>query len=391
MKLKSILFIGLMAFIMTACSNATDNTNESDGAARPTAEPGTGKYIQGQKITLETTTPGPGVEIRYTTNGTTPTGSSTLYTAPITLSSNITLKAIAIKSGLNNSAVLEVAYTVIPLDMVSITAGTSFQMGSPAGEIGSFSNETQHSVTLSKNFNMGKYQVTQEQYECVMGTNPSYFHGGTGSAPATGEVQAKRPVENVRWYEALVFCNKLSMATGLNPVYKISGSTNPDDWGQVPTSSDATWNAVIADWNANGYRLPTEAEWEYACRAGKTTAFNNGTDDWNSFPDTLGWYYGNSNTNMTYKGTHEVGKKIPNTWGLHDMHGNVYEWCWDRYGESYYSSSPSSDPTGPETGAGRVIRGGSWDYGAQYLRSACRSYDTPSGRFAYLGFRLLRL
>ena len=468
MKLKSILFIGLMAFIMAACSNATDGTGEvalleidfSEGketrpaglvykieitgtksfagetnntiyqekvpigtytvtvtafnggteyasgkrnkevtmtgiaidlpiflnisgyAARPTAEPGTGKYIQGQKITLETTTPGPGVEIRYTTNGTTPTGSSTLYTAPITLNNTITLKAIAIKSGLINSAVLEVTYTVIPLEMILIYSGT-FQMGSPTTEIGRYSNETQHSVTLTKNFNMGKYQVTQEQYECVMGTNPSYFHGGTGREPATGEVQAKRPVEYVTWYDAVEFCNKLSEIVGLQPVYTITGIVRHTD-GYITSAT------VTPDWNKNGYRLPTEAEWEYACRAGKTTAFNDGTNDWNSFPDTLGWYTGNSNTGMTYKGTHEVGKKTANVWGLHDMHGNVYEWCWDWYGASYYSSSPSSDPTGPDTSASRVIRGGSWGSDAQYLRSAYRRDSIPSNRGNGFGFRLLR-
>ena len=249
--------------------------------------------------------------------------------------------------------------------MVPIAAGT-FQMG------GSYS------VTLT-GFYMGKYPVTQELYQAVMGSNPSYF--------STAD---KRPVENVSWYDAIVFCNKLSTQEGLTPVYSINGSTDTAAWGKVPTGAynsssqqyevtgdTAAWNAVVVNASANGYRLPTEAEWEYACRAGTSTTYNLG-DTWR---DDWGWHAGNSGSK-----THDVGKKTPNAWGLYDMHGNVFEWCWGWYG----SLSAGTDPAGPASGSYRVYRGGSWSSGAQGLRAAWRGYTNPWYRYYNLGFRLAR-
>jgi formylglycine-generating enzyme required for sulfatase activity len=257
--------------------------------------------------------------------------------------------------------------------MVWISAGT-FTMGSPTTEANRSDNETQHSVTLTQGFYMGKYQVTQAQYQAVMGSNPS---GVKGRVPPETNT-ANRPVEMVSWYDALVFCNKLSMQEGLSPAYRINGSTDPAAWGTVPTSSNSTWNAVTIVAGSDGYRLPTEAQWEYACRAGTATAYNTGE----TISDNTGWYSSNSGSR-----THTVGEKPANAWGLYDMHGNVYEWCWDWYGT--YASGAQTDPTGAVSGSYRVIRGGSWYYGGQYLRSAYRNYYYPDGRSGFIGFRLV--
>jgi formylglycine-generating enzyme required for sulfatase activity len=262
--------------------------------------------------------------------------------------------------------------------MVWIPAGT-FTMGSPESEPGRFDNETQHQVRLTKGFYLGKYPVTQAQYQAVMKMNPSYYTGSSG-----GDNPANRPVEQVSWYDAIVFCNRLSMEEGLSPAYRIKGSTNPSVWGNVPKSDNTTWNAVELIADSNGYRLPTEAQWEYACRAGTTTAFNWGT---NTISSSVANYDASViDANNTAKGTGiqritEVGSYAPNAWGLYDMHGNVCEWCWDWYGD--YSSGTQTDPTGAVPGHSRVFRGGSWALDGRMLRSACRGLVQP-----YFGFNI---
>ena len=257
------------------------------------------------------------------------------------------------------------------VEMVRIEGGT-FQMGSPTTEANRDSDEDQHSVTVSS-FSIGKYQVTQAQYQAVIGSLPS-------SLPSSNYgVGNNYPVYYVSWYDAIVFCNRLSMREGLSPAYLISGSTDPTAWGSVPTSSDATWNAVQIISGANGYRLPTEAQWEYACRAGTTTAYNTGA----AISDNTGWYGANSDSK-----THEVGRKPPNAWGLYDMHGNVFEWCWDWYGN--YPSGVQTDPTGANPSDYRVVRGGSWYADERHLRSAYRLIFYPDSGSNTLGFRLVR-
>jgi formylglycine-generating enzyme required for sulfatase activity len=234
----------------------------------------------------------------------------------------------------------------VPSDMVRINGG-SFMMGSPASEAGRQSNEVQHQVTVS-GFYLGKYEVTQKEYQAVMGTNPSNRKGDN------------LPVERVTWYDAVNYCNARSRNEGLTPAYTVSGE-------------NVTW-----DRSTNGYRLPTEAEWEYACRAGTTTPYSSG-----SSVDGAAWYRSNSGS-----ATHPVGTKQANAWGIYDMHGNVYEWCWDWYGD--YSSGAQTDPMGASSGTTRVIRSMSWNDPGQYLRSAYRDYFSPSASYYTLGFRLLR-
>jgi formylglycine-generating enzyme required for sulfatase activity len=263
--------------------------------------------------------------------------------------------------------------TTIPANFVRIEGGT-FTMGSPSNEPERSSVESpQHQVTV-RAFYMGKYQVTQAEYEAVMRTNPSNLKG------------ANLPVENVSWYDAIEYCNLLSQWEGLRPVYTIDkGRSDPNN-----TNSDdnvrwlVTWNQ-----NANGYRLPTEAEWEYACRAGTTTPFNTGNNITTSNANYNGNYPYNNNSKGTYRErTTTVGSFAPNPWGLYDMHGNVWEWCWDWYGS--YSSGAQTDPRGAVSGDSRVIRGGSWYFPAWNVRSAARDFFTPSYRGNVIGFRLVR-
>jgi formylglycine-generating enzyme required for sulfatase activity len=303
-------------------------------------------------------------------------------------------------------------------DWVELPAG-SFWMGSPDGscpsdypggsgctsELGRNTDEELHYVTLTKSLVMGRTEVTQGQWFAAFGNNPSWF-GPSGDGADCG---LDCPVERVDWYEALAYANWLSEQEGLTPCYVLSSCTGPLGGGCAAAStscSSGTYvctvalNGVTSPYDCEGYRLPTESEWEYAIRAGSLTAFypSDGNDgsitNTNQDPnmDQIGWYYYNSDTGSG-RMTHPVGGKESNAWGLSDMSGNVWEWVWDWYLAAYPAGSTSSsvvDPVGGPEASGRVIRGGVLDLFANYCRSAQRDYYAPGFRGYDVGFRLAK-
>jgi len=286
--------------------------------------------------------------------------------------------------------------TVIPLNMVKIPAGT-FMMGSPDSEPGHMSNEYLHQVTL-RGFSMSEYTVTQELFELVMGNNLSSFCEALDGESETPE---QLPITITSWYDTLVFCNKLSMMMGLTPAYSMpayNNSTDPADWGTIPGGiyfpNADLWDKVEIVPGSNGYRMPTEAQWEYACRAGTTTEYNTG----DIISNDTGWCFlnlvGGEKPYIDFT-PHKVGILPPNAWGLYDMHGNVYEWCWDWYTDDYYLNSPTNDPMGPSLGDillgfGHVIRGGSFNsFYPENLRSAARAFINNYSLIDGLGIRLV--
>jgi len=220
----------------------------------------------------------------------------------------------------------------------------TFKMGSPENEEGRNEDETQHEVTISKAFYMQTTEVTQEQWTAVIGNEPWKGKGNVKEGP-------NYAASHVSWNDAVAYCKTLSGKEGKT------------------------------------YRLPTEAEWEYACRAGTQTTWNFGGDE-----KELGdyaWYDKNA-WDIDEKYAHQVELKKPNAFGLYDMHGNVYEWCHDYHGGDYYKQSPAQDPTGPASGSSRVLRGGSWNYYSPSTRSAYRGRIDADNRGNLGGFRLVR-
>ncbi len=266
-------------------------------------------------------------------------------TATVTVTTEDGAKTATCKVTVNNATPPNPDFELngVKFEFVSIPAG-KFKMGSPNTEVGRNEvEETQHEVSIS-GFFMGKYEITQAQWKAVMGStnNPSNFKGDN------------LPIEKVSWNKVQEFITKLNEQTGKT------------------------------------YRLPTEAEWEYACRAGTETPFNTGANITTDQANYDGLYpYDSYPTGIYRERTTDVGTFAPNAWGLYDMHGNVWEWCNDWYGEEYYNDSPSTDPQGPNTGEFRIIRGGSWYNGAVMCRSARRHAQYPNNTSSYLGFRLV--
>jgi len=250
-------------------------------------------------------------------------------------------------------AVLAQWVQLVTSNLTWISPGT-FIMGSPTDEVGRDSDETQHSVTLTQGFFIGQYLVTQGQYLALMSTNPCYFNGPRGGDDYGTDLS--RPVETVAWFFATNYCALL-------------------------TQQEQQAHHIPTNWV---YRLPTEAEWEYACRAGATTEFSYGEDPSYTNLASYAWYDADSNMRAQ-----AVGRLLPNVWGLYDMEGDVFEWCQDWYGP--YPAGSVTDPQGPSSdlGSGRVFRGGGWAYGPTFCRCAGRYSSEPELHYDFLGLRVV--
>jgi formylglycine-generating enzyme required for sulfatase activity len=374
------IMAALTAVLLLGCPNPA--TPPPDNAITQLAIPGAAAPVKGvaPATSLDAS--------QYTgTIGWSPTVSgtfapSTVYTATITLTpktgyilTGVTANSFTVAgaTSVTHDANSGVAAAVFPATAANLSAASdavSPTIGTLKAVQGGTFNNGAADMTVGS-FRMGEHEITGEEYVAVMGgTDPSSFSSLTDN-----------PVETVNWYAALVFCNKLSILEELAPVYKIGGSTNPTDWGTVPTSNNAAWNAVEAEWSANGYRLPTEAEWQFAARGGNST--HNYTYAGSNTIGDVAWYISSS-----FETTHTVGGKTANELGLFDMSGNVFEWCWDWY--AVYPSAAQTDYRGPATGTDRVQRGGSWNNIETYSTVAHRLKNVPYFRISSFGFRVVR-
>ena len=352
---------------------------KADGITETTESPIT--VEKGKTVTF-TATADLGYRVKgWTCDGEAVNGTNASYSFTVTKGVEVKVSFESNSTPPTPPASADKTYTVggISFTMKGIAAVTNGSVGD-----NSQSNNNVHKVSLTA-YRIGETEVTQELWQAVMSNNPSYYDGTSGKAPVSGEAQEKRPVENVNWYHAIAFCNKLSLKLGLTPCYTVEVSGSPIDfdtlaYSAIPTSNNTDWDNTVLDMSKNGFRLPTEAEWEWAAKGGTENKWA-GTDDQTQL-GTYAWYNENSGNK-----THEVKKKQPNGYGLYDMSGNVWEWCWDRY-DTLPNPLPE-DYSGAASGSNRVIRGGSWDGNAGNAARASRFIYFPGTRTIILGLRLV--
>ncbi len=321
--------------------------------ATPTFSVAGGVYTSTQTVNLQTVTTG--TEIRYTTNGSEPTETSSLYTNPLSIFQTTTLKVKAYRTGWNPSSTATAIYTINNLVLV---------------DGGTFNNGTSN-VTVSS-FYLDKYELTQAAYQAVMGTNPASSYG----------VGSSYPVYFVSWFNAIEYCNKRSISEGLTPCYSYSTyGTNPTAWPSGWNTSDDNHTNVTCNWTVNGYRLPTEAEWEFAARGGNST--HGYTYSGSNTIDGVAWYSSNSSSI-----SHVIGSKAANELGIYDMSGNVWEWNWDIYGT--YPSGSQNNPHGVVSGSARVLRGGCWADVTGGCASSFRNHFSASSGAGTIGIRICK-
>ena len=446
---KQIILLFLLAIFFLYGCNKEKGDDPSHFVPRPIFNPTASSFTE--PIIVQITCSMAEARIFYTKDGSAPTNQSILYISPITLEATTTLKAIAYRVGYRTSEITTSVYSYnkveVPhfslesgvynteqeLSLYSQTASAEIYVTSNGaepiehpiylydiplllpGELlnpiiikakafregwlpsetvthryefnlsqmilvrgGSFTLSPGYTILLS-DFSIGNYLVTQGEWASVMEGNNNEI----SSRPSYFVDQGNNPVECISWYETLVYCNRLSILEGLEPVYSKDGYTNPYNWGPIPNSHDMSWDDIIMDMNKNGYRLPTEMEWYYAARGGilsQEEYLYSGSYD----IDEVAWYNLNSGTSA-----HVVGQKKSNELGLYDMSGNVEEWCFDWWGVEFPNGG-WDNPTGPENGVTRVVKGGSWAQGGESCKIISRADGDPFYRQNDRGFRIVK-